>query len=260
MIDGRMPEDTLHMAHLDAFARRILKGCEWSDVPPKALRGDYQVVPGRHYPIFRKASGDAPSVTGSIRVDARKVEVRYDGNEINLDPMDWSKTLGEKGFLMAPVVFRSGALVAVQHGAYRVGCLVPNGTAESVLAAGLDTEQRGLYVGNFDFIRMGYHALVAPDGETVFLDMESALEKLIAPGTVIYIAPDTPTWLGLKDDGLFPQRMTGDDEYHTYAVRARLNVPTIVVSEWFVSSMNGARRVKFVPTGSGARQSLCQRD
>jgi len=67
---------------------------------------------------------------------------------------------------------------------------------------------------------------VAPDGETVFMDMESTWENLIAPGTLIYLAPDTPTWLGLKDKGLFPRRSSEDPDYNICALRCRLNVPT----------------------------------
>ena len=226
MVDGWMPEDTLHMGALMAFARRILHGRDWSEVPPEKLLVDYQVVPNRHYPIFRKGSEGEPSVTGSVRVDGRRCEIRYGEETEDLNLEDWSRELGRKGFLMAPVVFRSGALVTVRHETYRVGCLVPNGTAESMLAAGMETGQRGPYVGNFDFIRMGYHALVGPDGETVFMDMESTWENLIAPGTLIYLAPDTPTWLGLKDEGLFPRRSSDDPDYNICALRCRLNVPT----------------------------------
>lgn len=231
-----LPEDTLHMGHLEAMATRFLF-CSSGDVPPEALCGDYQVIPRRHYAIVRQGGEEFPAAAGSLCVDAKECVLRYEEEglcyRVCLDVMDWASRLGVLGFVMTPMVFRSGALVAVRHPRVRVGCLVPSGTVASVQAAGLDLDRRPLYVGNFDFIRMGYHALVEADS-TVFMETDTVLDKLIAPGTVLWIIPGSPSWEQLKEQGAFPVRARGDDDYDMCAVRVRLNVPTILVSAAFI--------------------------
>lgn len=251
----QMPEDTLHMSMVIAAANRLLF-CPWQDVPPGELRLEYQVIPDRHYSILRQGSDDQPRAKGSLRVNARECVIRYDGEEASLNVMRWCKELGELGFLMTPMVFRSGALVSVEHATARMGCLVPDGTRESILAAGL--EGAGHYVGNFDFLRLGYHALVGPDGETVFVDVEDVWKNLVAPGTVLYIAPNTPSWLGLK--GEFPTRLSGEDEVDLCALRVRLNVPTVLVSAAFAPPVAAGVSRGVGVAESDSRQGVRHRD
>ena len=242
--DGRVPEDWLHNSHLLAAAKRFLF-CEWREVPPTFLRGSYQVLAKRHYAILRQGSRDTSPALGSLYVDSKGAVIRYDsdglGYRVDLGVMEWSDRLAALGFLVMPMVFRSGALVLIKRSLTQLGCLVPSGTRASLVDAGIDPASVQ-YVGNFDPIRMGYHALVERD-TTVFMDAETVQERLIAPGTVIWIMPGTPTWQGLAEQNLFPRRRSGDVDNDICALRARLNIPTVFVSvQPFHSKQKGGAR------------------
>ena len=217
--EDRMPEDYLGSAHVLAMSKFIK--CKYVDVPPHHLRGFYQLMQGRHYALVRTADHGREAALGSLYIDKSGAVITWrdaQGREgrAKVGMTEWDGYIQANGFLVMPMVWRSGAVVATGDPIYPVGCLVSKGTQESLqqssASLGLDSMP---YTGNYDPVKYGYHALVKPS-TMMFLDTLRTHENLVPPGRMMWIRPGTDT-----SKALHPH----PDQPEQY-ICARLNVPT----------------------------------
>jgi hypothetical protein len=226
--DGLLPEDVMHLS-AERKLRRLLKCQPNEDVPAAAVL-HYQVVLNRHYCVIRKVP--APSTeepramvdeVGTLIVRSSGATLEFDdGTTIRLSPDGWLSRVKELGFVLQPLITRAGAAWSPGVDS-EVGCLVPTGARESARARDVSAD---VYVGNFDFIRKRYTVLISPE-EHRLLDQRSTVEGLLSPGTVLWVVPDSPTWLALRQR--FPPRTRAEEDKRV--IKARLNVPTELVPE-----------------------------
>ena len=217
VVDGEMPEDFLGCGYVREMAK-FLK-CKYHEVPPEHVHGHYQLVPGRHYCVYSKER----ELFGSLCVGEAGATIQTsDLTGASWEFDEWEDRLREERFLVMPMIWRSGALVALDDG--EVGCLVPDGTKASMEEDGIDCA--GLQVHNYDHFKFCYHALVDAKGGLRALGVLDAFEKLVAPGTFLWIKPETATWETLSSQ--FPADASLSQEaLSRRAVRVRLNVPNI---------------------------------
>ncbi len=218
VVDGEMPEDYLGVGYVREMAK-FLK-CKYYEVPPQHMYGHYQLMPGRYHCIYNNEK----QRFGSILISDDGVTVEFDLIESEQWEFDiWEEKLRQERYLVLPTIWRCGALVSLDDG--DVGCLVPNGTRVSMESQGQDPDAVG-FVSNFDHIQLCYHALLDEDGETKSIGVLQTLEKLIPPGTFLWIKPETSAWEALSDR--FPASTLSEEERALRVVRVRLNVPLTV--------------------------------
>ena len=223
--DGTMPEDYLGCAHALAMSKFIK--CKYTEVPPHQLRGFYQLMQRRHYALVRKAHPDGrEDAVGSLYIDHTGAVVTWidalqQTGTHRVGMMEWEGYIQAEGFLVMPMVWRRGAAVTTEDPLRPVGCLTSTGTHKSLQrpAGGLGLGSTP-YVGNYDPVLYGYHALI-DENETVFMDTLSAHERLIVPGTVMWLRPENQAWEDLRTH--FPSVREGEED--TRHVRVRLNIP-----------------------------------
>lgn len=224
--DGLLPEDVMHLS-AERKLRRLLK-CRPEENVPAAAVLHYQVVLNRHYCIIRRRSTDTDEV-GTIIVRSSGVTLQYgDDTTEQLAVVDWLARVKELGFVLQPLITRAGAAWSCDRA---VGCFVPAGTRESAQTHGAPADA---YMGNFDFIRKGYHILFNT-GDMRFFSQRDAIKYLLAPGTVVWVVPDSPTWSALRAQ--FPPRHRNEQaprarmQSDARVIKARLNVPTEMAVE-----------------------------
>jgi hypothetical protein len=222
--EDKMPEDYLGSAHVLAMSKFIK--CKYVDVPPHHLRGFYQLMQKRHYALVRTADHGREAALGSLYIEEggavitwRDAQNREGRAKVGM--MEWDGYIQANGFLVMPMVWRSGAAVATGDPVYPVGCLVSTGARDSLQ---LPSATLGLvstpYTGNYDPVKYGYHALVNPDRpELIFLDTLRTHESLVPPGRMMWIRSKSSTGATLHP------RPAGPEQPEQY-IRARLNVPT----------------------------------
>lgn len=226
--DGAMPEDYLGCAHVLAMSKFIK--CKYAEVPPHHLRGFYQLLQKRHYALVRKDNPNGLEDTlGSLYIDHAGGHITWTDAEgatlSHKTPMtEWDAYIHEQGFLVMPMIWRSGAAVTTEDPVFTVGCLVSSGTRSSMAGLSFATKP---YVGNYDPVRFGYHAQI-DEGQTVFMDTMTTHDRLIRPGSVMWVRPQSQTWEDLRDK--FPVVHCDPDE-DTRHLRVRLNIPCVQAPE-----------------------------
>ena len=226
--DGQMPEDWLHCAQITRAAG--LLACKWYEVPPLFLKSQYQVMTDRYYSVWRSGDMNFSAATGTLYVNRTGGILRYEAEEmgyiVRLNVLSWQEELAQIGFILMPMVFRSGALVDLGHSPKRAGCLVPLGTERSLEALGIDVT--GMYVSNFDHVKCGYHAQHR-EGELTFMDPMTTLNNLVPVGQVLWLKGESQTFGEFIDEKLIPEA-EDDQPDDVRCLECRLSVPTIVVS------------------------------
>lgn len=213
--DGEMPEDYLGFGHIRAQAK-FLK-CKYWEVPPQQVTGSYQILPGRYYCVYNHAR----KYLGNVFVGKNNVSLEFEEGELEECAFDkWEDHLTAREYLVLPTIFRKGAVVTLDGDDDGVGCLVTDGTRESMREV-----PSGFYLSNYDHINYCYHALKAEDGlEKITAD--KIYERLVNPGTDLWIKPDAQIWQELQKS--FPKiDDLNDEQQGMRMVRARLNVPLV---------------------------------
>lgn len=229
--DNELPEDWLHCAQL-LTARKLLgiQSTEWYEVPPSFLKSQYQVIPARYYSVWRSGQMGVPSATGTFYVDQNSAILRFTSEELSyrvrLDVLEWHQRLARLGFLLMPMIFRSGALVKLGGLPMQGGCLVPTGTQRSLEELGIDTA--GVFVSNFDHVKGGYHAQHG-DRPLTFMDPMTVMNNLVPVGQMMWLRSDSQTFGEFIDQGLIPAAESDDPE-DCRCLECRLSVPTVMVS------------------------------
>jgi hypothetical protein len=227
VVDGLAPEDYLGCGHVAAMAKLIC--CKYIEVPAKYLRGFYQLVPGRHYALYKHPNDADPEAReGTLIINKSSVQIAHwakgdrEGEVTSAEFAftDWHEALHQKELLVLPMVFRQGAGVWVKGGA-GVGCLVSDGTAHSIADGGGAVEE-GQFVSNFDHVRHCYSAMV-DECEYEAMDPEEVIEKLIPPGTMLWLKPGSTTWGDLQR--YFPARPATEGGEDNRALAVRLDFP-----------------------------------
>ena len=222
--EGRMPEDYLGCAHVQAMAKFIK--CKYTEVPPQHLRGFYQLMQKRHYALSRKAhpKPGVKDARGNLYIDHSGAVITWVDSEgrtgtHRTSMTEWEPYLQTQGFLVMPMVWRRGAAVEVDSPAHGVGCLVmqPVHLLLEHIQIGLASTP---YTGNYDPVNHGYHVQTTHD-TPLLMGFESTLERLIEPGRVMWLRPGSQTWKKLQPH--FPGGRRAEDD--TRMVRVRLNVP-----------------------------------
>ena len=210
-----LPEDMLHASALlepMRFAR-----CDWSEVPASAVGGEFELLPDRHYSVWRPpdlASPHPRAEHGSIvvRTDGEPVvelsthhdHTHLPGTAVSDDmeesvqlqvlPFDsWHVQLRALGFVVTPMVFRRGACIRCKWEGDAVGCIVP-------------TTDDGL---NFSPGDCTYDVVLSDDA-CVKVFFKEALDNLIPCGEELYLQ-------GSAIQGLDPAVL----------LAVRLNVPPV---------------------------------
>jgi hypothetical protein len=222
-----VPEDYLGCAYILEMSK-FLK-CKYEEVPPKHVMGYYQLMQDRYYPVYRHPVDGAEKADGTLLIDKHGVHVMCTTDSegtvaSTFTYLEWHEKLKERGLLVMPVVWRSGALVHVGEDG-DVGCLVPTGTKNSMQRDGVEIADNA-FVSNYDHIGMCYHALT-DDDTMVDMSVISTLDSLVVPGTVLWIKSDTTSWDKLKPK--FPQSRLPDSEANARMVQVRLNIPVDTV-------------------------------
>lgn len=223
--EGLMPEDYLGSVHVLAMSRFIK--CRYTEVPAHHLRGFYQLMQKRHYALVRH--GDylkRADAVGSLYIDHTGATITREGAQgetltHTTGVLEWEGYIQGEGFLVMPMVWRAGAAVATGDDEFQVGCLVSKGARESLQGAARELNLNSTpYVGNYDPVRCGYHALV-DENTSVFMGTLELHERLVEPGRVMWIHPRSQAWEDMRDRFPHPREVEGDTRH----VRVRLNIP-----------------------------------
>ena len=226
-------EDILHMGPRCEFARRL--GCKVNELPCD-VDVTYYPRPKKAYSIYNPTTGS----TGYFIFDGKKIDLDYEesGEEIDnmtstrLSVLSWHEELAEKGFVMVPMVWRSGACVCYGEG---VGCLVPPDEHEQITND-----------GNFCIGTISYRALVGV-GEKVELRVMKTLETLLPIGQRLYLKFESPS--GAQLLRRLPGYISRSDA-NNYVLQVHLASPNTVspvpgkVYVAFVASMMGGGEVR----------------
>lgn len=221
VVNGEMPEDFLGCGYVRELAK-FLK-CKYHEVPPQHVHGHYQLMPERNHAIYSKEK----DAWGSLFIDCNGAHVCISNGEADTWEFDeWEDRLRREKFLVMPTVWRSGALVRLEEfGDGAVGCLVPDGTAKSLDENG-DVVEEGAFVSNFDHLQLCYWARHGSEADDLkALTVLDTFDRLVVPGSFLWIKAGTPAWLGLKDR--FPECSLGEELESERVVRVRLNVPLV---------------------------------
>ena len=121
-----LPEDLLHCSVLLESAR--FAKCHWSELPAVCVGGHFELVSDRHYAVWK--AGECPEYgTLVVNAGAQEVELwvhsaqppegmvrhnRHDVGELlvqTFSVLTWHIDLRDAGFIVAPMIWRSGACV-----------------------------------------------------------------------------------------------------------------------------------------------------
>ena len=211
-IGNLAPEDVLHMGPLCEIARRV--GCKVYEIPATA-----EVT---YYPRPKKAYCIYNPLTTTIGY------LLYDGKRISMDCLDedgggmycemsllnWQEEMKAKGFIMLPMVWRSGACVTMD--ANTIGCLVPPEEHEGVA-----------HDGNFCMEGFEYRALVRC-GVQEKIPVMQMLQTLLAIGVRLYLKLES------HSAAIVLRRLTVDihvNELNRHALQVHLSAPSMANPE-----------------------------
>ena len=250
--DGFLPEDMMHCANVVGTAM-FLK-CKVKEVTPDVLRGNYQLMPKRRYPLARlpdtSQAGGAGGVSDPMEVDGGdrglcgwiyvcdgKVFIHTwrlgeDGNDVSITCgcADWEDTLRATGCIILPMVCRPCAAVWMddtdssgsptgcgRQAVKRIGVVVP-ATAAEVLD---DAKEVKVILNCVNFNPTGWNYLVSHEAgvEPTSVSPVDMLERLVPIGTPVWIKPHTVTW------GRLANKIPADMARRGLPIRARVNVP-----------------------------------
>lgn len=161
-------EDLLHMGPLCEVARII--GCKLIEVPASA-EATYYIRPMKSYCVLNPLTG----VVGTLFSDCKTVSLEARDSSADAGSrhkafglLTWQDELRAEGFIMLPMVWRSGACVAWEG---RVGCIVPHEEPAD---------------GNFGLESLDYKVALGRE-ETIYLPALDTLEKLLPIGQRLFL-------------------------------------------------------------------------
>ena len=171
-------EDVLHMGPLCELALRI--GCKVYEIPATA-EVNYFPRPKKAYCVYDPLKGLTGYIVFSGESIYLEAQERAGDAELSkivqMQLLSWQDEMAALGFIMLPMVWRSGACVAVTEGeGLLVGCLVPAD----------DMDEDAASDGNFCLTHMCYTALVRV-GETVRVPLLTMLQTLLPIGQRLYL-------------------------------------------------------------------------
>ena len=173
-----LPEDQYHCGFLGPLCD--LYHCDMWSLEAEKVIPEPELLPDHHYSVWRARD----QVKGSLLVNTKKkiVELYVDEGEAgstahSLDYSTWHLKLREKGFLVMPMIWRSGACIKTLHGdppMVTLGCLVPFEAFNS----------------NYNHERFVYRASIGPEGEALELSFRDTIEALVRPGEDLFLDLD----------------------------------------------------------------------
>ena len=228
------PEDVLHMGGLCEIARRI--GCKVYDIPSTA-EVTYYIRPKKAYCVHNPLTGSL----GHLLFDGKGVFMQCsddvggesgEGIHYILSLLNWQEEMKAHGFIMLPMVWRSGACVTMD--ANTIGCLVPPDEHEDLVND-----------GNFCIYDCSYKALVRY-GVKETIPVMQMLQTLLAIGERLYLKLES------HSAAVVLRRLTTEihaSELKQYALQVHLSAPNVLTPEkgkvfvaCLVCKMNGGFR------------------
>lgn len=227
------PEDVLHMGALCEFSRRI--GCKVYEIPATA-EVTYYIRPKKAYCVYNPLTG----VLGHLLFDGKGVFMECldndddsgAGNCYSFSLLTWQDEMKVRGFIMLPMVWRSGACVAVDANA--IGCLVPPDAHEDIL-----------HDGNFCMAGFDYRALVRY-GVKEKVPVMKVMQTLLPIGERLFLKLES------HSAAIVLRRLPVDihvSDLKHYSLQVHLSAPNVLVSEpgkvfvaCLVCKMNGGLR------------------
>jgi hypothetical protein len=206
------PEDVLHMGSLCEIARRI--GCKVYNIPATA-EVTYYIRPKKAYCVHNPLTSSLGVLIfdgGSITMECFDDE---DGGEIyTLSLLNWQEEMRARGFIMLPMVWRSGACVTMDS--TTIGCLVPPDDFEDVT-----------HDGNFCIQGFEYRALVRY-GVKEKIPVMHMLQTLLPIGEKLFLRMES------HSAAIVLRRLTVDihvNDLNRYALQVHLSAPNILNPE-----------------------------
>ena len=186
----------LKPSHRCEYARRI--GCKVNDLP---------VIDTTYYPRHKKAYAIynlTNRTTGFFIFDGTKISLDYQQEEDDTECTNaamlglttWHDELAALGFVMVPMIFRSGACVCYQN---RVCCIVP-------------PEESGIADGNFNLSNISYCALMEAD-ERVDIPIMTALQRLLPIGQRLYLDCASYPYIAVQEGSLLQVHLAVPSEH-----------------------------------------------
>jgi len=224
--DNLLVEDKCHCAVACQW-KSFLKCKKYIDIPAN-IPGHYQLIPERYYAVYHGFSENL----GNLYVNETGVELQYDAvlheAEDDNNPLDfstgchwnhlvWQESLKEEGWLILPMIWRTGALVVLDKDEpnERLGCLVPRSYQE------INSMAEKSFASNYDHQRLAYNVLVNQEEDLQLLSPLRVLDFLLPPGTIVWIKHSTAVWFDL--DKYLPVFI--EKEESKRMIKGRLNVP-----------------------------------
>jgi hypothetical protein len=229
VVDGLVPEDYLGCGHVAAMAKMLC--CKYVEVPAQYLRGFYQLASGRYYALYKHPhERNTDQLQGTLFIGKTGVEIEYwpkgdratGTRATTVSFLKWHDELRSHELLVLPMVFRQGAAVWSEDKT-KVGCLVTYGTRRSIASNTGSEPDENEFVSNFDH---GNHCYCAQMDESEYeqIDPEDVMDRLIAPGAMLWLKPYTTSWNELH--ARFPMKIFGEGESDNRALAVRLDFPT----------------------------------
>jgi hypothetical protein len=229
------PEDVLHMGSLCEIARRI--GCKVYEIPATA-EVTYYIRPMKAYCIYNPLDSSIGFLIfngKSIAMECMDCSDGIGGTYSMLSLLNWQEEMKKEGYIMLPMVWRSGACVTMD--ANTIGCLVPPEEHENVSND-----------GNFCMEGFEYRSLVRY-GVQVKVPVMQMLQTLLAIGERLYLKMES------HSAAIVLRRLTVDihgTELNQHALQVHLSAPNVLDPEngkvfvvCLVCKMNGnVRSVK----------------
>jgi hypothetical protein len=208
------PEDVLHMGAACEVARRV--GCKVYEIPASA-EVTYYPRPNKAYSIHNPHTGSI----GFIIFDGKKISMDClddsddgSGSYSVLSLLNWQEEMKAQGFIMLPMVWRSGACVTMD--ANTIGCLVPPEEHEELA-----------HDGNFCMQGFEYRALVRY-GVQEKIPVMQMLQTLLPIGVRLYLKMES------HSAAIVHRKLTVDihtNELNRYALQVHLSAPNILNPE-----------------------------
>ena len=228
------PEDVLHMGALCEIARRI--GCKVFEIPATA-EVNYYIRPRKAYCVFNPLTGSTGYLVfngTTISMDFFDDEEGDSGHCSTLSLLNWQEEMKASGYIMLPMVWRSGACIAMD--ADTIGCLVPPDDHE---------QEDMIYDGNFCMMDCSYRALVR-FGLKEKVPVMRMMQTLLPIGERLYLKLES------QSAALVLRRLTTDihvNELAQHALQVHLSAPNVLSPEvgkvfvaCLVCKMNGGLR------------------
>ena len=227
---GLLPEDMMHCANLMGTASFLQ--CSFLEVPAVSVRGGYQLVPYRRYPIMcvtpvassdgtaalplseYAKRGDIVATNDGVALrltDAGEDERTRQWDTVLVGPAEWEYELLRHDCVVLPLISRPCAAVWMDETKSVVGLIVP---------AVSPVKGENTCV-NFNHNDWTYVVRVGPE-DNILLDPPTILSLLIPVGTIVLIKPRTPAWDTLRSR--MPSHLKGEAGAN-HAIQARIAVP-----------------------------------